>query len=86
MAAARDAAGRVGALNDPLEPAVLRLIAGVVRHGRETGVPVSLCGDMAADPRGLTALLELGLRRVSVAPAALGRVRLAIADFRAALG
>jgi phosphotransferase system enzyme I (PtsI) len=84
MAAARDADGRVGALNDPLQPAVLRLIAGVVRHGRESCVPVSLCGDMAGDPRGIEALLGLGLRRVSVAPAALGRVRLAVADFSVA--
>ena len=33
MAASRDADGRVGALNDPLHPAVLRLIGQVVRHG-----------------------------------------------------
>ena len=86
MAAARDAGGRVGALNDPRAPAVLRLIASVVRHGRETGVPVSLCGDMASDPGGLEALLGLGLRRVSVAPAALGRVKLAVSEFSAARG
>ena len=36
------------------------------------GVPVSLCGDMASDPAGVAALLGLGLRRLSVAPAALG--------------
>jgi phosphoenolpyruvate-protein phosphotransferase (PTS system enzyme I) len=86
MAAARDAGGRVGALNDPRHPALRRLIAGLVRHGRETGVPVSLCGDMASDPGGLGVLLELGLRRVSVAAAALGRVKLAIAGFGAARG
>ena len=33
MAASRDAGGRVAALNDPLHPAVLRLIGQVVRHG-----------------------------------------------------
>ena len=38
---------------------------------------------MASDPAGLAALLDLGLRRVSVAPAALGRVKLAIARFGA---
>ena len=67
-------------------PPSSRLIASVVRHGRETGVPVSLCGDMASDPRGLEALLGLGLRRVSVAPAALGRVKLAVGEFSAARG
>ena len=76
----------MGALNDPHAPAVLRLIGQVVRHGEATGVPVSLCGDMASDPRGLEALLGLGLRRLSVAPAALGRVKLAVGEFSAARG
>jgi phosphotransferase system enzyme I (PtsI) len=81
MAASRDAAGRVAALNDPLHPAVLRLIGQVVRHGAATGTPVSLCGELASDPAGVEALLGLGLRRLSVAPAALGRVKLAVARF-----
>jgi phosphotransferase system enzyme I (PtsI) len=78
MAASRDAGGRVARLADPLHPAVLELIGRVVAHGRATGREVSLCGDMAADPRCLGPLLDLGLRRVSVAPAALGRVKRAI--------
>lgn len=86
MAASRDAGGRVAALNDPLHPAVLRLIGQVVRHGAAIGTPVSLCGDMASDPAGVAALLELGLRRLSVAPAALGRVKLAVAGFGASDG
>jgi phosphotransferase system enzyme I (PtsI) len=80
MAASREAGGRVAALADPLHPAVLRLIGEVVAHGRATGRPVSLCGEMAAEERVIPALLELGLRRLSVAPAALGRVKLAIAE------
>ena len=86
MAASRDGEGRVGALNDPLQPAVLRLIGQVVRHGLTAGVPVSLCGDMASEPAGAAALLGLGLRRLSVAPAALGRVKQAVARFGAGDG
>ncbi|MGD9508312.1 MAG: phosphoenolpyruvate--protein phosphotransferase [Geminicoccaceae bacterium] len=86
MAASRDGEGRVGALNDPLQPAVLRLIGQVVRHGEAAGVPVSLCGDMASEPAGAEALLGLGLRRLSVAPAALGRVKQAVARFGAGDG
>ena len=37
MAASRDGRGRVAALNDPLHPAVLRLIGRVVEHGRASG-------------------------------------------------
>jgi phosphotransferase system enzyme I (PtsI) len=78
MAAARDASGPVAALNDPRHPAVVRLIAQVVRHGLDSGKPVSLCGDMASDTGLLAILLEAGLRKISVAPAALGRVKLAL--------
>lgn len=83
MAASRDAGGRVAALIDPLHPAVLRLIGRVVEHGLATDTAVSLCGDMASDPAAVEALLRLGLRRFSVAPAALGRVKLAVARFGA---
>jgi phosphotransferase system enzyme I (PtsI) len=78
-AAARDDA-RVAPLNDPGHPAVLRLIAQVADYGRQTGIPVSLCGDMASEPRHLAALLGAGLTSLSVAPARLARVKAAIAE------
>lgn len=78
-ASSRDDA-RVASLNDPSHPAVLRLIAGVARHGRETGTPVSICGDMASDPRHLGALLDAGLTSLSVAPARLAAIKAAIAE------
>jgi phosphoenolpyruvate-protein phosphotransferase (PTS system enzyme I) len=80
MAAARDSGGRVAALNDPGHPAVIRLIRHVVTHGQANARPVSLCGDMASDPALLKRLLATGLKRLSVAPAALGRIKLAIAE------
>lgn len=78
-ATSRDDA-RVAALNDPSHPAVLRLISAVARHGRETGTPVSLCGDMASDPRHIRALLDAGVTSLSVAPARLAAVKAAIAE------
>jgi phosphoenolpyruvate-protein phosphotransferase (PTS system enzyme I) len=80
MAAARDSGGRVAALNDPGHPAVIRLIQHVVAHGQANARPVSLCGDMASDPALLKRLLATGLKRLSVAPAALGRIQLAISE------
>ncbi len=76
MAASRDAGGRVAELIDPLDPAVLRLVGIVVETAAARGLPLSLCGDMASDRAGLEALLDAGLERVSVAPAALARVKL----------
>jgi phosphotransferase system enzyme I (PtsI) len=78
MAAARDS-DAVSSLNDPAHPAVLGLIAHVAAHGAAVGRKVSLCGDAGGEPRLVDALLRAGLRSLSVAPAALARVKQAIA-------
>ncbi|MER9846142.1 phosphoenolpyruvate--protein phosphotransferase [Mesorhizobium sp. M0106] len=79
MAAARDNAS-VAHLNSVRHPAVLRLIASVAAFGREHNIPVSLCGDAGGDPASIPALLETGLRDLSVAPAQLAMAKAAIAD------
>ena len=79
-AAGRDCAA-VADLYDPLNPAVLELIRRVAAHGADSGKDVSLCGDMAGDPRYLGSLLDAGLRHLSVAPAALAQVKAGIADY-----
>ncbi len=58
---------------------MLRLIASVARHGRETWRDVSLCGDAGGEPRVIGALLRAGLRSLSVAPASVGAAKQAIA-------
>ena len=52
--------GELGALQDPLQPAVLRLIRNVVEYGTAHGIEVSLCGDMAAEVPCLEALAGSG--------------------------
>jgi phosphotransferase system enzyme I (PtsI) len=79
MAAARDEASIAG-LSDSSHPAVLKLIATVARYGAEHGIEVSLCGDMASEPRFAPALIAAGLRRLSVSPAAIARVKAALAE------
>ncbi|MDH3659650.1 MAG: phosphoenolpyruvate--protein phosphotransferase [Alphaproteobacteria bacterium] len=80
MAAARDGEARVASLLDPGHLAVERLIRNVVDAGQARDVEVSLCGDMASEPGWLPLLLRTGLRKISVAPAALDRVKLALRD------
>ena len=67
--------GALARLIDPLHPAVLDLIRRVADHGKRTGSGVSLCGDMAGDPRCIPALLACGLRELSVNPSALALVK-----------
>jgi phosphotransferase system enzyme I (PtsI) len=74
--------GALADLADPCDPAVLYLLRHVVRHGAARGVPVSLCGDAAGDPAVIGALLNCGLRGLSVAPSRLARAKLAVAKTR----
>ena len=58
-----------------LHPAVLGLIAQTVQAGHAAGIPVSLCGEMAADPRMTPLLVGLGLDALSASPAYLTLVK-----------
>jgi phosphotransferase system enzyme I (PtsI) len=62
---------RVSAMYAPLHPAILRVLRHVARGARRRGVPVSVCGEMAADPVLLPLLAGLGLREFSMTPAAI---------------
>jgi len=74
----------LGELASPLQPAVLRLIAGVVRAARAAGRPVAVCGEAAADPLAGPLLVGLGVTELSVAPQSIGSVRDRLAGLDAA--
>lgn len=59
----------VAHLYNPLHPAVLQLIEMTIRAADKVGKPVSVCGEMAGDPRLTRLLLGFGLRRFSMHPA-----------------
>ncbi len=65
----------VSALYRPLHPAILRMIRSVVQAGAALGRPVAVCGEMAADPLGIVALVGLGIRELSVTPVAIAAVK-----------
>jgi phosphotransferase system enzyme I (PtsI) len=56
----------VAHLYDPLHPAVLNLIAGVIATAGRAKVPVALCGEMAGDTALTRLLLAFGLRQYSM--------------------
>lgn len=65
----------VAYLYDPMHPAVLQLIAMTLRAGEKAGKPVSVCGEMAGDPKLTRLLIGLGLRRFSMQPSSLLSVK-----------
>jgi phosphotransferase system enzyme I (PtsI) len=56
----------VAHLYDPLHPAVLNLIASIIRTADKAKVPVALCGEMAGDAALSRLLLAFGLRQYSM--------------------
>ncbi len=68
MAADRDNP-KVSHLCQPLAPAVLRVLSRVIRAANQVGKPITLCGEMAGQPRAFLVLFGMGLRSFSMSPA-----------------
>ncbi|MFJ2533142.1 phosphoenolpyruvate--protein phosphotransferase [Microbacterium maritypicum] len=64
----------LGDLNDPWQPAVLRLIGIVGDAGSAAGKPVGVCGEAGGDPELAPVLVGLGVTSLSMASRSLGRV------------
>ena len=65
----------VSYLYEPLHPAILRIIRGVVQYAHQAGIPVAICGEMAAEPTYALVLLGLGLDEFSMNPVSIPKVK-----------
>lgn len=65
----------VAHLYNPLHPAVLRLIQFAAESALRASIPVSVCGEMAGDPRFTALLLGLGIRDLSMSAPNIPRVK-----------
>ncbi len=63
---------------DEFHPAVLKLIHLSVEAAHRGGIPITICGEMAANPLATSLLIGLGLRRFSVPPLELGPLKLRV--------
>ena len=66
---------RLNYLDMPTHPAVLTLIANCITVARKHNIPVTVCGQIAGDPRFTPLLVGLGVNELSMPPALLGPVR-----------
>ncbi|MDF2577275.1 MAG: ptsI [Chlamydiales bacterium] len=65
-------------LYSPCHPSVIRLIKMVVDQALKNNLPISICGEMAADPKFIPLLIGLGMPALSVAPRYLPMVKHAV--------
>ena len=66
---------QVAHLYNPLHPAVLRLIQFATEAALRARIPISVCGEIAGDPKFVPLLLGLGIQDLSMAPVNLPRVK-----------
>ncbi|MEK7821011.1 MAG: phosphoenolpyruvate--protein phosphotransferase [Pseudomonadota bacterium] len=65
----------VAHLFDPLHPAVLRLMQFSAEAGLRAGIPVSICGEIAGDPRFAALLVGFGSKELSMTATSIPRVK-----------
>jgi phosphotransferase system enzyme I (PtsP) len=81
---------RISERFDPLSVPFLRALKQIAEAGERNRTPVTLCGELAGRPISAMALIGLGYRSISMAPAAIGPVKamlleLPVADLAARL-
>lgn len=66
---------RIAYLYEPFHPGVLRLLKLVADNAHANGIPVGMCGEMAADPYAAVILLGLGLDEYSMSSIAIPEIK-----------
>lgn len=72
---------QVSNLYQEFSPVVIRTIAHIVREAKKGKVPVSICGEMAADTLAIPLLVGLGLDSLSMSPATILNAKRIIRSF-----
>jgi phosphotransferase system enzyme I (PtsI) len=75
---------QVAYLWDPLHPAILRMVRRIADVGREYGIPVAMCGEMAGEPIHVPILIGLGIADWSMNPNAIPAVKRMVRSLEAA--
>ena len=58
-----------------MSASILRFLARLVAPCDTAGVPLAVCGEMGGRPLEAMALIGLGIRRLSITPAAVGPIK-----------
>ena len=66
---------RLAPLYNPFHPSVLRLIKHTADAGRDAGIEVAVCGEMASNPLAVFLLIGLGIHALSVGTSSLPEIK-----------
>lgn len=58
--------GMVASQFDPIHPAILRSLSSIYKTATESGLDISICGEMAGNPLYSLLLIGLGYRKLSM--------------------
>ncbi|MBY5922301.1 phosphoenolpyruvate--protein phosphotransferase [Ferrimonas balearica] len=65
-----------------LSPALIRLLHQLSRQAKALDLPLSLCGELASEPRALPLLLAMGLRSFSITPVRTAEIKYQLRQYR----
>lgn len=74
----------VAYLYEPFHPAVLRLLSDIAQKVNAAGKPLSMCGEMAADPAATALLIGMGYHELSMNPANIPVIKSVVRSLNAA--
>lgn len=69
-------------LYNPYNPAVLRLIDGIIRSANRTGIEAGVCGELAGNPDFLPLLVGFGVDKLSMAPGLIEKARYLVCSLK----
>jgi phosphotransferase system enzyme I (PtsP) len=75
---------RISERYDVLSPVMLNILRSIVERCAAAGVPLSLCGEMAAHPLEAMALIGVGFRHLSISPPAVGPIKMMVRSLQVA--
>jgi phosphotransferase system, enzyme I, PtsP len=76
---------RISEYYDVLSPVLLKVLRLVVERCQAAGVSLSICGEMAGRPLDAMALLGIGFRNLSIAPPAVGPIKMMVRSVQVGL-
>jgi phosphotransferase system enzyme I (PtsI) len=65
----------IGGYYQSFSPAFIRLLAGIIRAFNDAGKDISMCGELAGDPKATGVLIGIGLRKFSMNAASVAKIK-----------